>query len=98
MPIIGVNTFIAPNIEEQLNKEIELSRCSDDEKNQQIARLHKFWEQNKPKSQEALNRLRKVALSNGNIFEELLYTVQYCSLGQITSVLYEIGGKYRRNV
>ena len=98
LPIIGVNTYIADNIDEQLNQEIELSRCSDEEKKGQIARLNDFKERNKNKSEDALNRLREVALSGGNIFEELIETVNYCSLGEITNVLYEIGGKYRRNM
>ena len=33
LPIVGVNTYISENIEEQLNTEIELSRCTDEEKN-----------------------------------------------------------------
>ncbi|EQC43447.1 fused isobutyryl-CoA mutase/GTPase IcmF [Bacteriovorax sp. Seq25_V] len=97
-PIIGVNTYIADNIEEQLNQEIEISRCSDEEKNDQINRLNSFKERNASKSIEALSRLKEVALRNGNIFEELLYTTKYCSLGEITNVLYEVGGKYRRNM
>jgi methylmalonyl-CoA mutase len=98
LPIIGVNTYIADNIEEQMNKEIEISRCSDEEKTEQITRLENFKLRNKEKSKEALEKLMKVALEGGNIFEELLYTVNYCSLGQITSVLYKVGGKYRRNM
>lgn len=97
-PIIGVNTYIADNIDEQMNQEIELTRASNDEKNQQISRLRSFQEQNKNNSEKQLNKLREVALKNENIFEQLLETVQYCSLGQITNVLYEIGGKYRRNM
>ena len=54
--------------------------------------------QKKAKNTEALSRLRKVAIDGGNIFEELLHTVRYCSLGQISNLLFEIGGKYRRNV
>ena len=45
-----------------------------------------------------LNRLRAVAINNGNLFEELMETVKYCSLGQITHALYEVGGQYRRNM
>jgi len=97
-PIIGVNTYIAPNIKEQMSKEIEISRCTDDEKMDQINRLNKFKERNSDKSEAALKRLKEVALSNGNIFEELLKTVNYASLGQITNLLYEVGGKYRRNM
>jgi isobutyryl-CoA mutase len=98
LPIIGVNTYIASNIEEQMNQEIELSRCSDDEKNEQITRLNNFKKRNTDKSDDALKKLKEIALRNGNIFEELLTTVNFCSLGQITNVLYEVGGKYRRNV
>ena len=97
-PIVGVNTFIAPNIKEQMAKEIEISRCSDEEKMNQIDRLNKFKERNSTKSEEALLRLKAVALNNENIFEELLSTVNYASLGQITNLLYEVGGKYRRNM
>lgn len=97
-PIIGVNTYIAPNIKEQMAKEIEISRCSDDEKMDQINRLNKFKEKNSAKTDEALRRLKEIALNDGNVFEELLYTVNYASLGQITNLLYEVGGKYRRNM
>ncbi len=98
LPIIGVNTYIADNIDEQLNQEIEISRCSDEEKKDQINRLNNFKAKNKDKSEEALDRLRHVALSGGNIFAELIDTTNYCSLGEITNMLYEIGGKYRRNM
>ncbi|MBT3585934.1 MAG: methylmalonyl-CoA mutase family protein [Halobacteriovoraceae bacterium] len=97
-PIIGVNTYIADNISEQLNQEIELSRCSDDEKNDQINRLNSFKKRNSKESKAALSKLREKALAGDNIFEELLSTVRYCSLGEISSILYEVGGKYRRNM
>jgi len=95
-PIIGVNTFLPEKIEAW--KPIELSRASDAEKNDQIHRLNVFQERNKVKSEQSLKHLRDVALAGGNIFEELLSTVRYCSLGQITAVLYEVGGRYRRNM
>lgn len=98
LPIIGVNTYIAENIDEQFNQEIELSRCGDDEKKDQIKRLEAFKEKNKTKSEEQLNRLRQVCLSGDNVFEQLLETVNYCTLGEVTSVLYEVGGRYRRNM
>jgi methylmalonyl-CoA mutase len=97
-PIIGVNTYIADNIDEQMNQEIELTRASAEEKNEQIKRLRDFQAEHKDQSEAQLQKLRDVALKNENIFEQLLETVQYCSLGQITNVLYEIGGKYRRNM
>lgn len=95
-PIIGVNTFLPEKHAEW--KPIEMSRASETEKNDQINRLKAFQEKNKSKSEACLNRLRDTALAGGNIFEELLTAVRYCSLGQITSVLYEVGGRYRRNM
>ncbi len=97
-PIIGVNTYIADNFEEQLNKEIEISRCTDEEKMDQINRLNQFKKNAGGKSKEALEKLKACALRGENIFEELLYTVNYCSIGEITHLLYEVGGRYRRNM
>jgi methylmalonyl-CoA mutase len=45
-----------------------------------------------------LTRLQQVAKTNGNLFEELMETVKYCSLGEITHALYSVGGQYRRNM
>ncbi|MBT3983053.1 MAG: methylmalonyl-CoA mutase family protein [Bacteriovoracaceae bacterium] len=98
IPIIGVNTYIAENISEQLNAEIEISRCTNDEKMDQINRLNSFKEKNKDHHDRAIESLKDVVLNDGNIFEELLSTVNYCSLGEITSILYDVGGKYRRNM
>lgn len=98
LPIIGVNTYISDNIDEQLNQEIELTRSSNDEKYDQINRLKAFKEEHKDKSAAALERVKQAALNDENIFVELLDAVRYCSLGQLTEVLYEVGGRYRRNM
>ena len=97
LPIIGVNTYLAEKNKTE-DDEIELSRSSNEEKDDQVKRLQVFQERNRDKSEQALQKLSEVALSGENIFEELLTTVNYCSLGQITNRLYEIGGRYRRNV
>jgi methylmalonyl-CoA mutase len=97
-PIIGVNTYISENVSQQMHKEIEITRSSNEEKQDQINRLDAFKNRNSKKSEEALNKLKEVAVSGKNIFEELLSTVNHCSLGQITEVLYEVGGRYRRNI
>jgi len=100
MPIIGVNTFRDPNAIDEENGvcELELARASEEEKQDQLKRLHDFQRTHAEKTPEALERLKKCAISGENIFEELLHTVRYCSLGQITRALYEIGGQYRRNM
>jgi isobutyryl-CoA mutase len=99
LPIIGVNTYLNPNppSEEELNN-IQLARASYEEKELQIKNLRAFHERNKDKVDEALKRLKHVAVSGGNIFEELMETVKVASLGQITKALYEVGGQYRRNM
>ncbi len=94
-PIIGVNTFQRENPENPYLA-VKITRTSPDEKDERLEQLAEFQARNREMSAKALERLREVALGEGNIFEELLTTVEWASLGQITSVLYEIGGKYRR--
>jgi methylmalonyl-CoA mutase len=45
-----------------------------------------------------LHRLQEVAVGGGNLFDALMTTVKYCSLGEITNALYAVGGRYRRNM
>ncbi|MCM3093725.1 methylmalonyl-CoA mutase family protein [Cytobacillus sp. AMY 15.2] len=97
LPIIGVNTFINPNADENAY-EIELARSTEEEKQTQIRNLQDFWKRNEAECPAALDRLKQVALQNGNIFEELIECVKVASLGQITTALYEVGGQYRRNM
>ena len=98
-PIIGVNTFRDPDADmEQMAECIELSRATQAEKESQLRRLTAFKKQNEKQSPEALKRLQKAALSGDNIFAELMETVKVCTLGQITQSLYDVGGRYRRNM
>jgi methylmalonyl-CoA mutase len=98
-PIIGVNTFLNPEINfDEQNATLELARATDDEKNDQIKRLADFHDRHKDNSEAALDGLKEKALRGDNVFEELLETVKYCSLGQITNALYEVGGQFRRNM
>ncbi len=96
-PIVGVNTFLnkkgspttIPN---------EVIRSTKEEKEQQIKNLQAFWKRNEDKAAGELEKLKQVAIQNGNIFAQLMETVKYCSLGQITHALYDVGGQYRRNM
>lgn len=99
LPIIGVNTYLNPNppSEEDVDN-MELARATTEEKETQIRNLEAFKGTNKDHYEEALNRLKQVAVSGGNIFAELMETVKYASLGQITRALYEVGGQFRRNM
>jgi methylmalonyl-CoA mutase len=97
LPIIGVNTFLNKKGSPTVLPD-EVIRSAREEKEQQIQNLHAFFKRNEEKSEAVLKRLQKVAVSNGNLFTELMETVKYCSLGQITHALYEVGGQYRRNM
>ncbi|WP_206435514.1 fused isobutyryl-CoA mutase/GTPase IcmF [Siminovitchia acidinfaciens] len=99
LPIIGVNTYLNPNppSEEDLDN-IELARATKEEKETQIRNLQSFQNTHINEAEAALNKLKKTAVSGGNIFAELMETTRTASLGQITNALYEVGGQYRRNM
>jgi methylmalonyl-CoA mutase len=97
LPIVGVNTFLNKN-GSPTTIPGEVIRSTTEEKEQQISNLQAFWQRNEDRSAAALKKLKEVAVSNGNIFAQLMETVKYCSLGQITHALYEVGGQYRRNM
>ncbi len=99
-PIIGVNTYRDPKSlnDNYARPSVLLTRATPEEKKAQCANLKKYREKNKKKAKEALESLRKTALEGGNIFAELMNTARYASLGQITELLFEVGGKYRRNI
>ncbi|MCP5445778.1 MAG: methylmalonyl-CoA mutase family protein [Chromatiaceae bacterium] len=96
LPLIGVNTFLNPKGTEPLT--IELARSTDAEKQSQISRLREFQQRHSGRSGQALERIRQAAINDENIFTELVSAVRYCSLGQISETLYEVGGQYRRNM
>jgi methylmalonyl-CoA mutase len=97
LPLVGVNTFLnkkgSPTIIPR-----EVIRSTSEEKEQQIQNLKSFWKRNEARSENTLKELKEVAINNGNLFAQLMETVKYCSLGQITHALYEVGGQYRRNM
>ncbi|MBC7889159.1 MAG: methylmalonyl-CoA mutase family protein [Ferruginibacter sp.] len=97
LPIIGVNTFLNKNGSPTILP-TEVIRSTTDEKETQVKTVHAFHERHAAKSADMLNRLKQVAVSNGNLFAELMETVKYCSLGQVTNALYAVGGQYRRNM
>ena len=96
LPIIGVNTFLNPNENEE-PLSIELARSTDEEKQSQIKRLRDFKNRNESESTQALEAIKNAALNGENIFTALMQAVNTCSLGQISNLLYQVGGQYRRN-
>ena len=97
LPIIGVNTFLNDDGSPTLTNN-EVIRAFDKEKKYQILMLKMLHQLNYEKSEHFIEKLNSVALNNKNIFEELMNSTKCCSLGQITNVLFEIGGQYRRNM
>jgi methylmalonyl-CoA mutase len=96
-PIVGVNTFRNPH-GDLTPETLELARSTDDEKQNQLQRLADFHTRHAAESPAMLQRLRQAVIENGNVFEVLMDAVRVCSLGQITSALFEVGGQYRRNM
>lgn len=97
LPIVGVNTFLNPHAQ-TVSQPTELIRSTAGEKEQQIHNLRAFWKTHEEVCNAHLHQIRDVALQNGNLFEQLMETVKCCSLGQISTTLYEVGGQYRRNM
>jgi methylmalonyl-CoA mutase len=96
-PIVGVNTFRNPH-GDAVPEKIELARSSEEEKRSQLARLRDFHARNQGEAPAMLERLRQAVIADANVFEVLMDAVRVCSLGQITHALFEVGGRYRRNM
>lgn len=100
LPIVGVNTYVNPETlkEGYEAQSIELARASLDEKNQQLTSLKSYQKSKEDKAKEQILALQQACLKGGNIFEALMEASRYCSLGQMTQALFEVGGQYRRNL
>ncbi len=96
-PIIGVNTFRNP-AGDPVPEHIELARSTEDEKQSQLQRLQDFHARHAAEAPAMLERLKQAVIANANVFEVLMDAVRCCSLGQITSTLFEVGGQYRRSM
>ncbi len=96
-PIIGVNTFLSSEGSPTVTPG-EVIRAHEQEKQNQIQTLQRLHAMNEDRSDELLNQLQAAAIQNQNIFEKLMDAAKYCSLGQITHALYQVGGQYRRNM
>lgn len=98
LPLIGVNTFLAPEQGGEVATEIELMRSTEAEKQQQISNVEAYQAARNARAADSLSELQATASARENIFEALLEAVKYNSLGQISHALYAVGGEYRRNM
>jgi len=97
LPLIGVNTYLSKDGSPTVLPK-EVIRATTEEKEDQIKTLENLQQAGQDQSASLLKRLQEISVSNGNIFDQLMETAKYCSLGQITNALFEVGGQYRRNM
>ena len=103
LPLVGVNTFLAPaagdgDRDAEPARPLALARSTEEEKQACLRRLGEFQAEHATERPAALERLRRAALAGDNLFAVLMDAVRVCSLGEITDALFEVGGRYRRNV
>lgn len=96
-PIIGVNTFLSSTGSPTVTPG-EVIRATEAEKLNQIKTLEDLHKAKKELEKETLEKVKNAAVQNENIFEVLMEATKVCSLGQITTALFEVGGQYRRNM
>ncbi|MCC6785454.1 MAG: cobalamin-dependent protein [Planctomycetes bacterium] len=97
LPIVGVNTFLGSD-GSPIQRPLDVMRSTEGEKAAQIAAFRAFLHRNRERAPAALRRLQETALGGGNVFAELMEAGKVCSLGQLSAALYEVGGRYRRNM
>lgn len=96
-PIIGVNTFLGKDGSPTVLPG-EVIRSTEEEKQLQIQNLENFQKAHADTSEQMLEKLQKAAINQQNLFEVMMEAGKHCSLGQITTALFEVGGRYRRNM
>lgn len=97
LPIMGVNTFLSSEGSPTVTPG-EVIRATEEEKKYQIDMLDQLHKTHEDKVDNLLSELQQIAVRNHNIFEKLMEVGKYCSIGQITHALFEVGGEYRRNM
>ncbi len=96
-PIIGVNTFLSSKGSPTVTPG-EVIRATNEEKEYQIGMLEYLQKGNEAQASELLRSVQTAAIHNENLFAALMEATKYCSLGQITDAMFEVGGQYRRNM
>jgi methylmalonyl-CoA mutase len=97
LPIIGVNTFLSSKGSPTVIP-AEVIRATEKEKKFQIKTLENLQKANAMQVKVQLDAIQDAAIKNENLFDHLMEATKVCTLGQITSALFEVGGQYRRNM
>ena len=98
LPIVGVNTFLPEQANADENRNAELIRSTEEEKQAQVVAVRAYNDLHAGAQDAALPGLQSTAAAGGNVFGELMETVKWASLGRISRALYAVGGQYRRNM
>ena len=100
MALVVVEALLAPDKDDDAVPAgpIELARSTDAEKQACLDRRRDFQARHAGSRPAALDRLRRAALAGDNLFAVLMDAVRVCTLGEISDALFEVGGRYRRNV
>ncbi len=97
LPIIGVNTFLSSK-GSPTNIPQEVIRSTKEERERQIGTVASQHERFAEEAKQALDEVQQAALHNQNVFTQIMEATKYCTLGQISGALYQVGGQYRRNM
>jgi methylmalonyl-CoA mutase len=97
LPIMGVNTFLSSKGSPTVIQG-EIIRATEEEKRNQLRTIELIYKLNEKEIESKIETLKRKAAANENIFEYLMELSKYCTIGQITQTLYNIGGQYRRNM
>ena len=97
LPIMGVNTFLSSKGSPIVIPK-EVIRSTEEEKQQQIESIKNLHIAQKENRERTIAELKQKARRNENVFEALMEATKYCSIGEITQSLFEVGGQYRRNM
>ena len=98
LPIIGVNTFRKEGEDDGEHAVVELARSTERGEAAPARAPRRLPGPPLGERPAALDRLRDAALAGENLFAVLMDAVRCCSLGEISEALFEVGGRYRRNV
>jgi methylmalonyl-CoA mutase cobalamin-binding domain/chain len=91
-PVVGLNRYRNP---EESWPEVSMIRTPRENKQRQLDRLRDFERRHATQAGPALEKLERVVETGGNVFGELIETVEHCSLGQITGRLQQCVGRFR---
>lgn len=100
LPIVGVNTFLDPSKQgaDYIPPKIEMARATPAEKKLCLDRTNQFKKDHATDADRELKNLKRAALAGENIFSALMTAARHCTLYQMTHALFDVGGRYRRNI